>query len=431
MPHRLPRTIDKVGSAISSLAGLIGSLIFRNHKPRYELPTDLPVDDPRFEHAMASALNTPIVKGNHVSTLLNGQDIFPAMIDAIENAEHSITFETFIYWSGDIAKRFTDALVNRARDGVNVHVTIDAVGSDKIDKSYLAAMEDAGIQVVIYHRLKWTNFLNLRSGPSLSSRTHRKLMIVDGSVGFIGGVGIADPWTGDARNENQWRDNHYRVEGPIVAQLQSAFLDNWIDTTGLVLAGDTYFPPSKPAGDQRVQLFMSSPESGGARNMQLMFLLMIASARKSLWLTTPYFVLDEQSRQALIDARKRGVDVKVLLPRRTDYEVVRRASRRDWGMMLEAGIEIYEFLPTMIHTKSMIVDDHCVSIGSANLDNRSFKLNDEANINVFDQGFAAEHQRIFKADLERSERITLEAHEGRPMKAKAVDYAASLLNPQL
>lgn len=399
--------------------------------PRYQVPTDLSVDDPRFPHVISSVLSSPMLPGNDVTTLLNGDEIFPAMLDAIRAAESTITFETFVYWSGDIGTEFTDALIERANAGVEVHVILDAVGSNKIDKTYLKQMEDAEVQIVVYNRLKWTDFINLTQTPSLNYRTHRKLMVIDGEVGFIGGVGIADEWAGHAQDEDHWRDNHYRVEGPAVAHLQAAFLDNWIETTGLVLSGPGYFPAGRHAGDLSVQVFMSSPESGGARNMQLMYLMFIAGARDSLLLSTPYFVLDGQSKQALIDAKARGVDVKIITPRKIDRPTVRHASRAGWGPLLEAGIEMYEFEPTMLHTKLMIVDDLWVSIGSANLDNRSFKLNDEANLNIRDRDFALFQREAYQDDLNRSRRVTLGDIRNRPLHVKLWAGFVSLFSSQM
>ena len=417
--------------SIFSLACLLSSLGCAAKTPRYQVPDDLSVSDPRFSHVVASVLNSPLLPGNRVDTLINGDEIFPAMLEAIGSAEHTIAFETFVYWSGEVGEQFTQALCERARAGVAVHVTIDAVGSSKIDGDYLDKMEEAGIQVVMYHRLKWTHFLNITDTPSLNFRTHRKLLVVDGKVGFIGGVGIADVWSGNAQDEEHWRDNHYRVEGPAVSQIQAAFTDNWIDTTGLVFTGPEYLPENEPAGMVDAQVFMSSPESGGSRNMQLMYLLFIAGARESLWFTTPYFVLDGQSRQALIEAKQRGVDVKIIVPRKIDQPMVRHASRAFWGPLLEAGVELYEYQPTMIHTKLMIVDGLWVSIGSANLDNRSFKLNDEANLNVRDEEFARRQRENFENDLGNSQRVTLEQYESRPLPVKIWDHFASLFGPQM
>lgn len=399
--------------------------------PTYELPTDVSVDQAHFSHALSSVMNAPIVDGNGVTMLLNGDEIFPAMLEAIRAAEHTITLETYVYWSGDIGREFTEAIAERARAGVKAHVTIDAVGSSRIDDDFVTTLEDAGVQVVLYHRLKWTSFINITETPSLNFRTHRKLLVIDGRIGFIGGVGIADEWSGDAQDEEHWRDNHYLVTGPVVAHLQAAFCDNWIDTTGKVLTGERYFPELEPTGELPVQMFMSSPESGGSRNMQLMYLLFFSGARESLLLCTPYFVLDDQSHEALIEATERGVDVKILVPRKIDYPTVRYASRAGWAPLLEAGVEMYEYEPTMIHTKLMVVDDLWVSIGSANLDNRSFKFNDETNLNVRDASFARLHRTSFETDLSKAERVNLEGYRDRPVWLKLWDGFWHLFTPQM
>ena len=285
--------------ALLAVAGLTGCSAA---PPPYRLPTDLAVSDDRFPAVLESLVNTPLVEGNAVHTLVNGDEIFPAMLAAIRGAQHSITLETFTFLAGDVGLAFTDALCERARAGVPVHLLIDAVGSSKIDKHHLKRLEDCGVEVVCYHPLKWTQLLNPLNSK-LNFRTHRKLMVVDGRIGFIGGVAIADEWSGDAQDTDHWRDNHYRVEGPVVAQLQAAFMDNWIETTGQLMTGRAYFPVLENAGGLSAQVVSSAPESGGSGNLQRMYLLFIAGARDSLLLCTPYFVLDPQSHRALIAAK--------------------------------------------------------------------------------------------------------------------------------
>jgi cardiolipin synthase len=265
----------------------------------------------------------------------------------------------------------------------------------------------------------------------MNNRTHRKLLVVDGRVGFTGGVGIADEWAGDARDKSEWRDTHFRVEGPAVAQLQAAFMENWIEITGRVLHGEAYFPPLGPAGPHVAQFFVSSP-GGGGESMQLMYLLSIAAASERLLISASYFVPDEVEVRALADAARRGVRVQIIVPGPDiDSEIVRRASRSTWGELLRAGVEIHEYQPTMYHCKVMIVDGLWVSVGSTNFDARSFAVNDEANLNVLDAGFAREQERIFAADLERSRRITLEQWRSRPWTEKLWEHAMGLLGSQL
>jgi cardiolipin synthase len=376
-----------------------------------------------FERTIGSLLGPPLVGGNAVKTLVNGDQIFPPMLESIRGAKRTIDFETYVYWRGDIGQKFTDALSERASNGVQVHVMLDPVGSDKIDKKYLKQMRDAGAKVVEFHHLKlydWT------SAQKLNNRTHRKLLIVDGEVGFTGGVGIADEWAGNADSPKHYRDNHYEVRGPVVAQLQAAFADNWMGSTGQVIHGDAYFPELQDSGKLRAQVFKSSPQ-GGSESMELLYLLSIAAAEKNIRLGSAYFVPDDLTIQALIDAKTRGVSVQIIVPGKLiDEKIVRPASRARWGELLKSGIEIYEYQPTMYHSKQMIVDDQWASIGSANFDNRSFRLNAEANLNVMDRDFAQEQIRVFDDDLSHSKQITYEQWQRRPGQEKFMESCVSL-----
>jgi cardiolipin synthase len=365
--------------------------------------------------------------GNTVRTLNNGDEIFPAMLEAIRASKQSITFETFIYYEGRIGGEFTDALEERARAGVKIHLLVDAVGSNKIDKGFVRRLVDAGAEVQFYHPLRW---FDLGSVARLNNRTHRKLLVVDGRVGFTGGAGIGDDWLGDAQDPRHWRDTHYRVEGPAVAQFQAAFVDHWVETRGVVLHGDAYFPKLVAAGEQYAQLFKSSAVGGGSESMQLMYLMSLAAARRQVLIGTGYFVPDRITIDALLEARRRGVRVCVMLPGPyNDVPVSGAASKSLWGELLRAGVEFYEFQPTMYHCKLMVVDDRWSSIGSANVDNRSFRLNSEANLNVLDKSFAEEQIRVFEEDLKRCRRVTLEAWENRPGKFK--EWLAGVLKWQL
>jgi cardiolipin synthase len=383
------------------------------------------IDDPQFRRELGALLGPPIIDGNRVSNFENGVEIFPAMLEAIRRARHNVNFETYIYWSGDIGREFAEALSERARAGVEVQVLIDWVGSQKMEQALLDMMTGTGVHVERYHPLHWYHLARM------NNRTHRKLLIVDGEVGFTGGVGIADNWEGDATAPDQWRDSHYRLEGPAVAQMQAAFLDNWIKTTGRVLQGEKYFPALPVVGDARAQVFTSSP-SGGGDSMLLMYLLSITAAERSIDLSAAYFVPDHLTRAALRDALGRGVRVRIIVPgEHIDTEVVRKASRAQWGELLEAGAEIYEFQPTMFHCKMLIVDRLMVSVGSTNFDNRSFRLNDEANLNIYDAEFATRVTAVFEDDLERARRITHEAWKARPWREKVLEHASALMSSQL
>ncbi|MBV7453853.1 cardiolipin synthase B [Acidovorax sp. sif1233] len=394
-------------------------------KVQQQLPRLYSTAHPQFERALGSLLGPGIVGGNAVTELLNGDQIFPPMLAAIQAAQKSVTFETYIYWSGDIGKQFADALSERARAGVPVHVLLDWVGSAKMEESYLAEMKEAGVQIEKFHKPHWYNLARL------NNRTHRKLLVADGQVAFTGGVGIAPEWTGHAQDPDHWRDSHYLVRGPAVAQMQATFLDNWLKVTGKVLHGEAYFPAIAPAGTQKAQMFSSSPSSG-SESMQLMYHLAITAAERSIDLSVAYFVPDELTRKLLMDALARGVRVRLVTPgEHTDTETVKAASRATWGELLQAGAEIYEYTPTMYHCKVMIVDQLLVSVGSTNFDNRSFRLNDEANLNVYDTAFARRQTAVFEDDIRRSRRVTYEAWRDRPLREKAHEKLTGWLRSQL
>jgi len=383
------------------------------------------VEDAGFLRSMSVLLGPAIVPGNRVEELLNGDMIFPAMLDSIRGADTSITFETYIYWSGAIGRRFSDALGERARAGVKVHVLLDWVGSSRMNAAQLAAMRDAGVRVEVFHEPKWYDL------SRLNNRTHRKVLVIDGHTGYTGGVGIADQWQGNAQDAEHWRETHFRVTGPVVGQMQAVFLDNWTKATGEVLHGDDYFPQLAATGPHAAQMFGSSP-SGGSESMQLMYLLAITSAKRSIDLASAYFVPDKLTLRALTAALQRGVRLRIVMPgQHMDAETVRRASRALWGDLLAAGAEIYEYLPTMYHCKVMIVDGLWVSVGSTNFDNRSFRLNDEANLNIHDAAFAARQTAHFENDVAKSRRVTLETWQARPLREKLWEHAASLLGAQL
>lgn len=394
-------------------------------KVQQQLPRLYSAAHPQFERALGSLLGPGIVGGNAVTELLNGDQIFPPMLAAIKSAQKSVTFETYIYWSGDIGKQFADALSERARAGVPVHVLLDWVGSAKMEKSYLAEMKAAGVLIEKFHKPHWYNLARL------NNRTHRKLLVVDGQVGFTGGVGIAPAWTGHAQDPDHWRDSHYLVRGPAVAQMQATFLDNWLKVTGKVLHGEAYFPAIAPAGGQKAQMFSSSPSSG-SESMQLMYHLAITAAERSIDLSVAYFVPDDLTRKLLMDALARGVRVRLVTPgEHTDTETVKAASRATWGELLQAGAEIYEYGPTMYHCKVMIVDQLLVSVGSTNFDNRSFRLNDEANLNVYDAAFAQRQTQVFEDDIRRSRRVTYEAWQDRPLREKVHETLTGWMRSQL
>ena len=415
---------------LTVLATLVVVILLLNlHTPEKEIRHQVEhyhgILDPQFRREMGALLGPAIVPGNAIKALQNGAEIFPAMLAAIAAATRTITFETYIYWSGKVGNQFADALIERARAGVQVHVMLDWVGSKRIDEKLIDRMKAVGIQVVRYHALRWY------SVARLNNRTHRKVLIIDGQVGFTGGVGIADQWSGHAQDPDHWRDVHFRVEGPVVGQMQAAFLDNWIKTTGNVLHGEGYFPNLRAAGALDMQLFISSP-SGGSASMRLMYLAAITAAERSIDIAAAYFIPDRLMTEELVKVCKRGVRIRVLVPdKHTDSQVVRIVSRREWGPLLESGVEIYEFEPTMLHTKLLIFDGFMVSVGSTNFDTRSFELNDEASLNVYDSAFAADMTRLFEADLARATRYRFENWRSRPLTQKLAEEILLPLRAQL
>ena len=416
--------------AITAMVTYLISLIIRaatahEKKINHRIEHLYAIADDQFLRSMGSLLQPNLEGGNKITIYNNGDQIFPPMLAAIASAQRTITFETFIYWSGAIGKRFAEALAERARAGVRVHVVLDWFGSSRMDRDVIRMLEDAGVEVERYHPVRWY------SVRRLNNRTHRKILVVDGYIGFTGGVGIADQWLGDARNKEEWRDIHFRIEGPAVSQLQRAFMDNWLKGHSRVLHGDDYFPHLAEHGDIAAQIFMSSP-SEGSESARLMFLLSIASAARSLRIATAYFVPDTLTVQTLADAAERGVKVQIIVPgEHIDKSIVRRASRARWGELLEAGVEIHEYQPTMYHCKMMIADNIWLSVGSANFDNRSFRLNDEANLNVYNAEVASRLAEAFDEDLTRARRVSFEEWKNRPLAERAYEHAVALLRPVL
>jgi cardiolipin synthase len=383
------------------------------------------VRDAQFEREMGTLLGPAILSGNQITALQNGDEIFPAMLKAIREAKTTIDFETYIYWAGQTGAQFALALVERSRAGVKVHLMLDWLGSEKMAPQLLSQMVDAGVEIERYHAPHWYSL------GELNNRTHRKVLIIDGKVGFTGGVGIADEWTGHAQDPDHWRDIHFQIEGPVVAQFQAAFLDNWIKTTGRVLNGETYFPLLPPVGGLKMHMFMSSPE-GGSESMRLMYLMAITAAEQSIDIEAAYFIPDELMSRELIKAQSRGVRIRILLPdKHIDSETVRIATKRAWGPLLKSGVEIHEYDLTMLHCKMLIFDHYMVSVGSTNFDMRSFELNDEASLNVYDAGFAQRMTEVFEADLKASTPYDYQQWQHRPWLEKIAEIVVIPIRSQL
>jgi cardiolipin synthase A/B len=416
-----------MGSVLATLVIVILVLNVRKpeKEPAHRVARHYNIVDPQLRREMGVLLGPAIVAGNRIEALQNGDEIFPAMLEAIRGAKRTITFETYIYWSGAIGEQFALALIERARAGVCVHVMLDWVGCDKISAGLLSRMKSGGVEVERYHRVRW--FMLGR----LNNRTHRKVLIIDGALGFTGGVGIADQWSGHAQDASHWRDMHFRVTGPVVAQMQAAFLDNWIKTTGHVLHGDDYFPQIEPSGALEMQMFISSPE-GGSDSMRLMYLTAITAAERRIDIEAAYFVPDRLMIRELIGARGRGVRIRILVPgSHIDSKVVGIASKHEWGLLLENGVQIFVYQPTMLHCKMLIFDEYMTSVGSTNFDMRSFELNDEASLNVYDAGFAQYLTGVFESDLAFSRPYTLAHWQRRGWREKLEEEVLNPVRSQL
>ena len=314
--------------AVAVVAVLYANLASSERKVERPIAHAYATADSQFVRSTGALLGPGFVAGNRVTALLNGDEVFPAMLTAIRSARRTITFESYIYWSSSVGREFTAALIERARAGVRTHVLIDWAGSQKVDKDDISRLRQAGVEVVLYRPLRWYQL------DRLNHRTHRKILVVDGRIGFTGGVGVADQWLGHAQDKDHWRDSHFRVEGPVVAQLQAAFMDDWFESRGVVPDGPGYFPDLDREGPALGQVFWSSP-LGGNGNLRLMFLLAIAAATRRIYIANAYFVPDGMTVDMLVAARRRGVDVELVVPGPIlDAQIVRRASRIMWEPLL-------------------------------------------------------------------------------------------------
>ncbi len=381
--------------------------------------------DADFRRALGILLGPPLLPGNRITSLVNGAQIYPAMLNAIRTAQTNITFETFVF-RDDVGATFVQELSNAARRGVQVHMLLDWLGSRTMDSSLLAAARAAGCDLQIYHAPSWYHL------GRLNNRTHRKLLVIDGKIGFTGGVGMGVEWREGSNGLPPWRETHFKAEGPVVAQMQAVFIDNWIKATGRVLHGAEYFPKlSDTTGDMEAQMFGSSPV-GGSESMHLMVLLALTAAKSSIDIENAYFVPDKLTVEALCSAARRGVRVRIVVPgRHTDARIGRWAAQGLYGELLKAGIQIFEYQPTMMHSKVLVIDGVWSSVGSSNFDDRSFRLNDEANLNVFSDDLAREQTRLIDADIQQSRLMVLHKWRHRKFGRRINERLALLLRSQL
>jgi cardiolipin synthase A/B len=392
--------------------------------PHLVLPP-LELGEPSFFPTMEAYTSTPIVGGNSVDVLLNGDEIFPAMLEAIGSAKRTITYAQYFYEDSDIARALANVLAERCRAGVGVNVLLDAFGAVGMPWEYVQTMRTSGCHVAYFRPVSSWQWWRV------NNRNHRRILVVDGKIGFTGGSGVGNKWMGYGKSEDRWRDTDVRVQGPVVEFLQGAFAENWLEATGVVLGGEAYFPrPLKPAGQVHAQVVRSSP-AGGSYAMYTMFLLALASARRSIYITNPYFVPDDAMADAIVTAVKRGVRVVVLVPGKIDHNLVRQASRRRFGRMLQAGVEIYEYRASLLHAKTMVVDSVWATVGSTNLDNRSFALNDELNLVTYNRTVARRLETVFQQDLQSSRKVEYRRWTQRSLVDRTLELLTIPISDQL
>jgi len=381
-------------------------LLFAQDQITLQVRSAKSAEDLEYGNYVASLVGTELMSGNAFDVLTNGDQIFPAMLGAIDGAKRRIDFETYIYDTGEVANRFTQALENAARRGVTVNLVVDAVGASSMEKTHRDRLRQAGCNVAEFNSPAWYSL------EEVNYRTHRKILVIDGEIGFTGGAGIADHWLGNADSKEHWRDTQIKVRGPIVRLMDAAFYENFVEAAGA--AAPVLDPSPAPIGEDGGALVVRSSPTGGSNDLKKLYLLSIAAAKRTLDITTPYFVTDESTRWALDDASRRGVRIRLVMESElTDAMPVKYASRHKYERFLNQGIELYEYLPTMMHTKTLVVDGIWSMFGSANFDNRSLELNDELNIAVKSRALAARFSQDFERDLKSSRRITLEAWRQR------------------
>jgi cardiolipin synthase len=386
--------------------------------------------EPSFFPTLAAHTDAPIVGGNSVTLLFNGDQTFPAMLEAIRSARQTITYAQYLYQDGAIAHDVAAALAERCRSGIRVHLLIDSHGGGNIPKEIPELWSKAGCRLEWFRRIKLFQFITPWELFRYNYRNHRRILVVDGRIGFTGGHGVSDAWTGDGRTEDHWRDTDVRVEGPAVQQLQAAFVESWRETTGNVLGGENYFPRLERTGDVYTQVVKSSP-FGGSFESYMLFLISITSAQRTIHISNPYFLPDERMQTALLEAVKRGVRVVALTPGKIDHKLVYWASRSGFEPLLLGGIEIYEYQPALMHAKTMVVDGVWATVGSTNLDNRSFALNKEINLVIYDAGLAGQLDKVFEEDLKHSKKLTYEDWRSRALSEKILELFTIPIREQL
>ncbi|HUS20271.1 MAG TPA: phospholipase D-like domain-containing protein [Terriglobales bacterium] len=396
---------------------------------RAERPTAT-LESQEFWRMLESLADSRLHPSNRIQVLPNGENYYQAELNTIAQAQHSIHLEMYIFYDSEIGKRFVAAIAERARAGVQVRMVIDAIGSLNTGKDFFKPITDAGGKVNWYHPVRWYNW------DRANNRTHRELIVIDGRKAFVGGAGVADHWLTAKDDKPRWRDTMVFIEGPAVAALQGTFVENWLESSGEVISDPAFFPiiPSDGTADRGESAAMvvnSSASVGGSTRARILFQTLLASAKSTIIMSTPYFLPDGDARNDLIKAVKRGVSVKIITPgKQSDHAVTRSSSRRLYGDLLKNGIEIYEYQPTMIHAKILVVDGKWSVVGSTNMDNRSFELNDEVNLAAFDGGMSRRLTEDFNEDLRSSRRITYDEWKNRPWRERLTEGFGWLIERQ-
>lgn len=400
--------------ALAALAAQLMALILALFDPglpyRIPDPPTVPSGSHEFARILAVVSDAHLHDDTEMEVLTNGSNFYEAELESIRSARSHVCLEAYIFQKGEVAKRFIAVLTEAARNGVEVRIVLDAIGSFYIWRNSFRSLTEAGGKLCWYMPLRWYNFTRF------NNRTHREMLIVDGSVAFVGGAGIADHWYHGRGGKKPWRDTMVRLHGSAVDSLQSMFAENWLESSGELLTGCKYYPNRVGMGTARAMVIDSTPSYGRATRARMVFQILIATAIGSIHITTPYFLPDRGARQALIDALNRGVEIKIIVPgKHSDHLLTRRSSRRLYGSLLKHGAQIYEYQPSMIHTKSLVVDGRWAVVGSTNFDSRSFGINDEVNVAALDEPLAARLEQDFQADVMASQRVTYAEWQRRPL----------------
>jgi len=397
---------------------------------RVKQTPEIAVGEAKFFRTIEAHTDAPVTSGNRIDVLLNGDETFPVMLDEIRKAKSSITFAQYLYENGSIARELAQAFADRCRAGVKTTILLDSHGSGKVPSEIIATMKDAGCTVEYFRRIEVDGIIFPWKLLRYNYRSHRRVLVIDGRVGFTGGYGISEAWTGNGRMPEHWRDTNVRIEGPVVRFLQTAFAESWLEATGIALGGDDYFPHLEPKGNISAQVVKSSPTGGSFQNYML-FLLSINAAKTSVLITNPYFIPDKVMTNALLKAVDRGVRVVVLVPGKSDSRFTYTASRSQYGKLLLGGVKVFEYQASLMHAKTIVADGVWATIGSTNFDNRSFALNQEINLTVYDKGTAQKLEKIFSDDLTYSKEITYEAWQSRGIFERLFDLFSFPIREQL